>query len=445
MLEVRLLEVCLVHVGAGARGGLLNGGHDDIGHEVLVLQHLVPVLGLERPRSGKGGVHEGLAPGWKDGVLIVLAKLGDIGTDTDEGDAGLGDEAGGLGEGSGVVLDGVDGDETAAVLGNADLDVAGGERAEVLVVVVIVGLRLGVAGSVLDAHGIKSLEVGSHDVLNLLLGFAVGSHGGDHKEGAGEIVDNHGTGGNHIGEGRVESIDGSIELLGRVLSREEGEGSATNLSIGEGLDGHADNDTIVTGATTGESPVEVRVLGARSLDETAISSDDLPFKGVVSRQTEAGAESRVTTTLSIATRDTDSRALAANDDLTLGLARSENLITLDTGTKLDGRTRVVLVIPGLEVNLLQVMGPDREGTGTGGTAKVVMAGVADDEADVVIVGKVDGGGHIGSRPDIDGVPHVVAQGAGLVLRSEGVAALVGKEWGHDRSRVNHACVGDMVS
>lgn len=61
-----------------------------------------------------------------------------------------------------------------------------------------------------------------------------------------------------------------------------------------------------------------------------------------------------------------------------------------------------------------------------------MTGVLNHKADVVFSGKVNGSHNIGARRNIDGVIGEVAQRAGLALRSEGVASLVGKEHLHHR-------------
>lgn len=65
---------------------------------------------------------------------------------------------------------------------------------------------------------------------------------------------------------------------------------------------------------------------------------------------------------------------------------------------------------------------------------VLMAGVADNHADVVLGCKSQGGGDIGGARDVDGIADVVAQQAGLRLGREGIAALVGEEGLHDRRR-----------
>lgn len=65
---------------------------------------------------------------------------------------------------------------------------------------------------------------------------------------------------------------------------------------------------------------------------------------------------------------------------------------------------------------------------------VLMAGVAHDEADVVLGREVDGGGDLGAGRDVDGVRHVVSEGARNGFGEEGIAALVGKVRLHHRGR-----------
>lgn len=60
-----------------------------------------------------------------------------------------------------------------------------------------------------------------------------------------------------------------------------------------------------------------------------------------------------------------------------------------------------------------------------------MTSVANDKADVVLAGEVNGGNHIVAGGDIDGVVDVVAQSTRLGLCGEGITALVGKVGLHD--------------
>ena len=61
-----------------------------------------------------------------------------------------------------------------------------------------------------------------------------------------------------------------------------------------------------------------------------------------------------------------------------------------------------------------------------------MAGVTDNEADVVNPGKIDCSNDLGAGRDIHGVIHVVTEAAGLRLGGERVTTLVGKERLHHR-------------
>ena len=61
-----------------------------------------------------------------------------------------------------------------------------------------------------------------------------------------------------------------------------------------------------------------------------------------------------------------------------------------------------------------------------------MTSVLDNETDVVLLGKVNGGNDIVAGRDIDCVADKVAQEAWPRLRGEGVATLVGKVGLHDR-------------
>ena len=63
-----------------------------------------------------------------------------------------------------------------------------------------------------------------------------------------------------------------------------------------------------------------------------------------------------------------------------------------------------------------------------------MAGVTDDETDVVLLGKVDSSNDIVGRRDIDGVVNVVAHQTRAGLGREGVTAVIGKVGLHDGGR-----------
>lgn len=61
-----------------------------------------------------------------------------------------------------------------------------------------------------------------------------------------------------------------------------------------------------------------------------------------------------------------------------------------------------------------------------------MAGVTDNETDVVITGKIDSSNNLVAGRDIHGVVHVVTEAAGMGLGGERVTTLVGKECLHHR-------------
>lgn len=63
-----------------------------------------------------------------------------------------------------------------------------------------------------------------------------------------------------------------------------------------------------------------------------------------------------------------------------------------------------------------------------------MTSIADNEANVVPSGKVDGSNHIVGRGNIDSIVDVVAHETRLGLCREGVTAVVGKEGLHDGRR-----------
>lgn len=61
-----------------------------------------------------------------------------------------------------------------------------------------------------------------------------------------------------------------------------------------------------------------------------------------------------------------------------------------------------------------------------------MTGIADDETDIVSLGKLDGGDNVVAGRDIHCVAHIVAQQTGPAPRGERITALVGKVILHNR-------------
>lgn len=61
-----------------------------------------------------------------------------------------------------------------------------------------------------------------------------------------------------------------------------------------------------------------------------------------------------------------------------------------------------------------------------------MAGITDNEADIVITGKIDSSNDLRAGRDVHSVVHVVAEAARLILGRVWVATLVGKEHLHHR-------------
>ena len=74
-----------------------------------------------------------------------------------------------------------------------------------------------------------------------------------------------------------------------------------------------------------------------------------------------------------------------------------------------------------------------------------MTSVADNEANVVLLGKVNSSNHIVSRGDIDRIVNVVAHQTRAGLCSKGVTAVVGKVGLHDGRRGCNAIIVSFVS
>ncbi|KAJ0159636.1 hypothetical protein CTA2_9366, partial [Colletotrichum tanaceti] len=418
LLEAGLPEVGLVHVGAAGGGQGLDLLHEDVGHEVLVGEHVGPG-GREVPDGGQGGVDEGGAPGGRDRVGPLVAEAADVGADADEGGA-LGGEAAREGAEAGDV--GAR-DEAAAVLGDADLDVADGQGAEVPVVVAAVAVGLGVGDGVLNGEAVEAGDEGREQGADLVGRLAKGGQGRDLEEGGGEVVDDHGAPVDHGGELLVEGVDGLEKGRAVVVGGHDDEGGAADPGVGVGLDGHGGDDAPVAGPAAGQGPEQVGVLRLGGGQEGSVGRDDVPLEDVVGAEAEAGREGAVAAALGVAAGDADGRALAADDGEAGGVGGLHDVEALGAGADPDGLAAVGGRVPVDDLGVVHVVRPDGEGAGAGGAAEVVVAGVADDEADVVLAGEGDGGPDVLRGPGVDGVDDVVAQQTGAGLRLEGVAAL----------------------
>jgi hypothetical protein len=73
----------------------------------------------------------------------------------------------------------------------------------------------------------------------------------------------------------------------------------------------------------------------------------------------------VTTALGVATSQTDSGAFASDNDEALGRCGLKDLVTNHTRSDLECRALVGRTRPVLVLDIIQVVSPYREGTGTG--------------------------------------------------------------------------------
>jgi len=117
------------------------------------------------------------------------------------------------------------------------------------------------------------------------------------------------------------------------------------------------------------------------------------------------------TTLSVTTSHADRRTLARDDLEALGMCSGINLEALDTSSDSDSLASVVLVAPVDKFDVFQVVHPERQRACTGTLASEVMTGVVDDQANVVILGKLQTSGYVGRACDVDGVLRVDANQA----------------------------------
>ena len=88
------------------------------------------------------------------------------------------------------------------------------------------------------------------------------------------------------------------------------------------------------------------------------------------------SQGRVSTTLTVSTSDTDSRAGSGDNLETLVEGSLVNLKALHTSSHLDSLASVVLVRPILELNILEVVSPKTESTRPSALSVEIVAGVA---------------------------------------------------------------------
>lgn len=132
-------------------------------------------------------------------------------------------------------------------------------------------------------------------------------------------------------------------------------------------------------------------------------------------------------------------ALATNGKVPLTLSSLVQLVDHDTSTQLESRPGVsatsrLVVLD--ELDVAQVMGPERQSTSPRVLAEEVMASVVNNKTKVKRASKVDAQLDLGDGADVDGVLGVSANGALLSTRS--ISRLAGGvliEGRHDRSRV----------
>jgi len=135
---------------------------------------------------------------------------------------------------------------------------------------------------------------------------------------------------------------------------------------------HRSDDTKAGTTTAAESPVKVTVLGGRRTVKTKSSGDNLKLEGVISTETVAGAERRVTTAQSEASK-AYSGTLTRDTGETLRVSILNTIKALDTSTKLESRAVVSLVSPLNNLSVLEMMSPDSEAASTSRSTKVAKS------------------------------------------------------------------------
>lgn len=208
------------------------------------------------------------------------------------------------------------------------------------------------------------------------------------------------------------------------------EGGTGRRDIVKRLHGNGQDDGKSRRTTALESPEKIRVLGLIGSDKVARRCDGLKGENIVGRKTLERSPWTVATALDEATSNTNGWAFASNNHLgrNLSMALLQDGAALDTGSNGHGRTRVRAGtgIRRNPVDILEAVGVDDQGTGTGAAADKVVAGVADDQADVVATSKVNAGLDVVAGGGRDDINAIVAQRAAVGGIESGPAGLVGE-------------------
>ncbi|TKW50163.1 hypothetical protein CTA1_1091 [Colletotrichum tanaceti] len=374
-LPVGLPEVGLVHVrGAAGRHGL-DERHELLRHAPLGGLHVGPRRRVV-PVGDELELHDRPAPRRVD---RVLGRAGRLLVPADA--AGEEDAVGGEVPDDPLVpvvvgLEHGAGDQAAAELVAGHLEVALGQGAHVGGVVVAVR-ELAVGDGQGDADVGQGVDEGAEDDVADVGGRGVPDGQGTEDEELGVVQeDGEGAVVRHGGQQLVELGDGGGEPVGRGGGGEQLEGGAADEGVGGvvGTDGDAGDDAKGAAAAAAEGPVQVRVPGGRGDDGAAVGGDDLEGEGLVGAEAEPGGEGAVASALDEAAGQADGGALARDDGEALGVRGLEDLVAEHAGADVHGRARVVLVGPGGEVDGLEVVGPDGQGTGAGRAAEEAAKG-----------------------------------------------------------------------
>lgn len=215
---------------------------------------------------------------------------------------------------------------------------------------------------------------------------------------------------------------GPEELVGHggIVSAGDNKRHAGEGHLGVHLECQAGDDAKGSATAPTNSPEEIRVLLLVGSDEAATREDDVNAEDLVGAHPVLGHQGRMATAGHVTTSDTDSLALTADGGHSVLMSGSVNLADLNARANLErgaGVARRPAVILD-ELDLLQVVGPDRERARTGRLAEEVVAGIVDDKPQIEVAGKVDSQLDLRDVGDVDRVGWKAAE-----LAVAGVAVL----------------------
>jgi len=421
----------LIDISAAVGRSLTEGAVDNVGQAVLSLL-LVSERGVAANRDDCDELVDDVAEAWVNSTLVPFAPgkvLAGAPHVTDHEGAGGDDFLEGLDDG------GMVGNNVLACEGPAASEsrVASDFSLEHVVVQLVEGVEAVALGVIGDTEGVEVVEERLDNGLQLSKGLADADNGPDVEiqTASAQLVIHINVVVDKVGAVAVEDAYGLPEkgLIGGV-GRVDVKSDASARLVVEELEGSLNNNGKGPGAATLQCPEEVGMSSFIDGPEIAIGSNDLELERSIGKEAIEVGQRTVATALDKTAGNTNSSTFTSEHQFggVESMSLLKNLEGLDTSTEGDGRTLVaargsVLVV---ELDVLEAVCVDHQGTPADAAAKKVVAGVTDNETQVVSAGKVDTGLDVIDSLGHDDHDGIVAQSAGVAGVCRGPAGVIGE-------------------